>query len=217
MKSKGWIVFLLVIMALCCNFWIGCEAPVSFVEPQPQGEPNLAVFPKNLQGNYLSEDQASILTIGPGHIFRTYDYDEILTNDSASVSTGENQDTVLHVKAGSFELTSTRKDSSINHVHYVDTLVVLSENQVLRKLKGYYFISTMLNSGDWEVNSLELSRGNLTLGSISSKREIEELKEFSATPGDAAPVRVKLTRKQFKEFVKKDGFSYGETFKKIRL
>ncbi|MBX7180668.1 MAG: hypothetical protein K1X82_01025 [Bacteroidia bacterium] len=215
MKSKGFSLFVLVVLALGFTFWIGCEAPVSFVEPQPQGEPDLPEFPKVLRGNYLSEDQASVLTIGSTVMYRTYDYDEVLAPDSLNASTGK--DTVMRIKAGGFELTSTRKDSTLNHVHYVDTLVVLSENQVLRKLKGYYFISTLLETDTWEVNMLELSRGNLSLGSISSRRELEELKEFAATPGDTAPVRVKLTRKQFKDFVKKDGFSYGETFKKIRL
>ena len=172
MKNPSSILPALLCICLLGFILIGCEPTVSFVEPQPQGSANLESFPKGLHGNYLSEDGASVLSITDRCIYRTYDYEEVKTQDSVQTKSSENEkDTVLHVKSGSFELTSTRTDSSINHVHYVDTLFQLSNENLLRKFKGYYFLNFKLSSGSWEVNKLNLSGGKLSWGEISSQLE----------------------------------------------
>jgi hypothetical protein len=218
MKNPSSILPALLCICLLGFILIGCEPTVSFVEPQPQGSANLESFPKGLHGNYLSEDGASVLSITDRCIYRTYDYEEVKTQDSVQTKSSENEkDTVLHVKSGSFELTSTRTDSSINHVHYVDTLFQLSNENLLRKFKGYYFLNFKLSSGSWEVNKLNLSGGKLSWGEISSQLEFNELQPYSESPSDSTAIRVKLNRKQFKDFIREDGFHFEETFTKIRL
>jgi hypothetical protein len=51
------------------------------------------------------------------------------------------------------------------------------------------------------------------LSSISTIHDIENLKEITETPQDTVPpYKFSATKKQFKQFIKNDGFSDSEYF-----
>jgi Holliday junction resolvase len=84
---------------------------------------------------------------------------------------------------------------------------------VLRKFKGYYFINTRCEKESWKVEKIQLSKGELSISSISTKLELDNLKEITETPQDTIPpYNFKATKKQFKEFVKNNGFRDTKTF-----
>ena len=57
---------------------------------------------------------------------------------------------------------------------------------------------------------------NLNLNDISTKEEIEILEEITETKKDSSETFViKPSKKQFRAFVKKNGFSKGEVYIKI--
>ncbi|MBL0074338.1 MAG: hypothetical protein IPP34_22100 [Bacteroidetes bacterium] len=58
-----------------------------------------------------------------------------------------------------------------------------------------------------------MQRGQLVISGISTTEDIENLKEITETTTDTIPpYKFKATKKQFKEFIKNDGFSDSETF-----
>ena len=190
-----------------------CEPPVTFDEPQPTNIDNLSKFPKRLQGQYLNLTDNSTLIVSDKLIQRIYDYDyKVHLNqlDSAEQLSG---DTIINIKTKEKTLIKRDGDSLITHVHYIDTLFQMDYDNVVRKFKGYYFLNKRYDKTSWEVKKIQLTKGQLILSSISTNLDIENLKEITETPQDTVPpYKFSATKKQFKEFIKNDGFSDSETF-----
>jgi len=190
-----------------------CEPPVTFDEPQPTDTDNLSKFPNRLQGQYLSLADNSTLSISDKLIQRIYDYDyKVHPNqlDSTSRLVG---DTVIDLKTNERTLIKRDGDSLVTHIHYIDTLFQINYDNVVRKFKGYYFLNTRYDKESWEVKKIQLSKGQLVISSISTKLDLENLKQITETPQDTVPpYKFAATKRQFKNFVKNDGFSDSETF-----
>ena len=190
-----------------------CEPPVTFNEPQPTDTDNLAKFPKRLQGQYLSLADNSTLSISDKLIQRIYDYEYKVHPNQLDSTTRLSGDTIIDLATNEKTLIKRDGDSLINHVHYIDTLFGMDYDNVVRKLKGYYFLNTRYDKTSWEVKKIQLAKGQLVISSISTKEDIENLKEITQTATDTIPpYKFTATKKQFKKFIKNDGFSDSETF-----
>lgn len=194
---------------------LSCEPPVTFTEPQPANTKNLNKFPNRIRGNYLSLADNSILCIDRNSIQRIYDYDyKIHPNELDSNSTLKG-DTIIDPVT--FEKTIIKRDgdSLITHVHYRDTLFLLSNDNILKKYKGYFFINLRYTDGNWEVKKIRLHKGQLTISSISTEIDLKNLEAITESPQDTVPpYTFTPTKKQFKKFVQQDGFSDEEVFVK---
>jgi hypothetical protein len=190
-----------------------CEPPVTFNEPQPTNVDNLSKFPNRLQGKYLNLTDNSTLLVGEKLIQRIYDYDyKIHLNqlDSAEQLSG---DTIINVKTNEKTIIMKDGDSLISHIHFVDTIFQLDYDNVVRRFKGYYFLNKRYDKTSWVVKKIQLTKGQLTISGISTKLDIENLKEITETSADTIPpYKFSATKKQFKQFIKSDGFSDNETF-----
>jgi len=104
------------------------------------------------------------------------------------------------------------------HIHNVDTLFQMDYDNVVRKFRGYYFLNTRYDKTSWAVEKIGLSKGQLIISSICTKEDIESLKEITLTaPTDSLiNYNFKATKKQFKKFVKNDGFTNKETFVRLK-
>lgn len=190
-----------------------CEPPVTFNEPQPTDTDNLSKFPKRLQGQYLSLADNSTLSISDKLIQRIYDYDYKVHPNQLDSSSQLSGDTIIDLKTNEKTIIKRDGDSLITHVHYIDTLFQINYDNVVRRFKGYYFLNTRYDKTSWEVKKVQLAKGQLVISSISKKFDIENLKEITETPQDTVPpYKFAATKKQFKEFIKNDGFSDSETF-----
>ena len=126
-------------------------------------------------------------------------------NDSATLSIDKNLIAKIYIN----------KDTIPNE-KYIDTLLYLPEGNVLKKFRGYYFLNSLTHTNSWEVKKLKLKDGILMINEISSDEEITNLEKMTETHRDTLiPFKIKPTKKQFKEFIKVNGFSDGETY--IRL
>jgi hypothetical protein len=115
------------------------------------------------------------------------------------------------------EVVKRNGDSIITHVHYIDTLFQINYDNVVRKFKGYYFLNKRYDKESWEVQKMKLSKGKLMISSISDKNDIESLKTITESSEDTvAPYNFTASKKQFKEFLKNNGFSDSETFVKLK-
>jgi hypothetical protein len=190
-----------------------CELPVTFDEPQPTDTDNLAKFPKRLQGQYLNLTDNSTLLVSDKLIQRIYDYDEKIHSSQLDSTSRLSGDTIFDLTTNEKTVIKRDGDSLITHIHYIDTLFQMDYDNVVRKFKGNYFLNKRYNKTSWEVKKIQLTKGQLILSSISTELDIENLKEITETPQDTVPpYKFSAKKKQFKQFVKNDGFSDIETF-----
>jgi hypothetical protein len=211
-KRINFVAKLIMLSSLCA-----CEPPVTFNEPQPSDTENLSKFPSRLQGQYVSLNDNSVLVIGDKLIRRIYDFDVKIHSSQLDSNSQLSGDTIIHLITNKREIVKIDGDSVLTHVHFVDTLFQMDHDNVVRKLKGYYFLNKRHDKESWEVKKIELSKGQLVVSTISTFEDIDKLKVITESVQDtAAPYKFETTKKQFKEFVKNEGFSDSETFVKQR-
>ena len=206
---KKFVAVTIVIFVLLLD---SCEPAATFDKPQPDNAKPLTSFSERLQGKYLSADQASIVTITDKLLTRHYDFDVKEHKDSMGASYKLVGDTLIDVAGGTKEKVIVEGDTIIQHANWTDTLFNISADNVLKKFKGYYFLNNRYKDSSWEVKKLSLKKGVLTVGSVSDNDDIQKLKEITETTADTTSTNFTLSRKQFKRFVKQDGFSKQETF-----
>ncbi|MES2616709.1 MAG: hypothetical protein V4613_02460 [Bacteroidota bacterium] len=203
------VVFLISLMA--------CQPPVTFNEPQPANTDNLSEFPKRLQGHYLSLLDNSTLTIDNNIIQKIYDYDYTLHPNQLDSNSRISGDTLIDVRINEKTPIKRVGDSLVAHIHYIETLFEMNDDNVVRKFKGYYFLNNRYNVESWQVKKMELSKGQLTISSIAVPTDIDNLKEITETPHDTvSQYQFTPTKKQFKAFIKNGGFSDNETFVRVK-
>jgi hypothetical protein len=207
----------LITSIIILTSFFSCNPPVTFNEPQPIDTENLSKFPDRLQGQYLSLDDNSTLSIDDKLIQRTYDFDQKIHPSQLDSNSRLSGDTIINLITNTRELVKRDGDSLVTHIHEVDTLFQMDYDNVVRKFKGYYFLNIRYDKQSWEVKKIELSKGQLVVSRISSKEDIENLKTITESTQDtAAPYKFATTKKQFKEFIKNDGFSESEKFIRVK-
>jgi len=192
-----------------------CQPPVTFNKPQPADVNSLGSFPKRIQGKYLCTADRSVLQINDNTMIRIYDYDakvHISQPDSNLQLIG---DTLFDLRINKGTLAIIEGDSVLQHFHETDTLFRIDELNVLKKYKGYYFVNIFTLPNTWQVKELEFRRGTLSLASINKKEDIDQLKEINESPQDTVPYVFSPTKKQFRSFMRNEGFRERETFEKI--
>ncbi|MEP7265295.1 MAG: hypothetical protein ABI772_12390 [Bacteroidota bacterium] len=209
MNKKGLkTVFGLVILCL-----IACDSPITFTEPQPHGIKDLSELPRRLQGEYINLKDSSILIISDKVIQSICDFD--LISDSADSTTSTLNDTIITSDIYEGTSITIRINDTLKHHHVADTVFQTNSDHVLRKFKGYYFISTRYGENNWEVKRINLLKGQLFISSISTEKELENLKVITESPMDTIPpYNFSATKKQFKKFIKDDSFKNMEVFAK---
>ena len=194
-----------------------CEPPITFSEPQPTNTTNLSKFPIRLEGQYLSLADSSALSIGEKLIIRVYDHHYKVHPNQLDSSSRIVGDTVIDIETNKKTLIKRVGDSLLVHIHYTDTLFQMNYDNVVRKFKGYYFLNTRYDKESWEVKKIELSKRQLVISSVSTKLDLENLKEITETTQDTIPpYNFTTTKRQFKRFIKNDGFSDNEIFIKTK-
>ena len=206
--------YIIAILVLGC---MACKDPVTFNSPQPTNTPDVKSFPEKLIGNYLSEDKYSILTIDSNIIVNTYDYDDKEHKDSLDSSYVLKGDTLFSKNSDFKEKVVIKGDTVLKHVHFVDTLFTISDSSLLRYFKGYYFLNIKRNTNSWVVQKLSLQKGKLTIGHVSDSADLHKLQKITSSEEDTVTIPFTLNKRQFKKFLRNDGFSNKEVFNKITI
>lgn len=209
MKSLWTLIFLIGFSA--------CTPIVTFSEPQPTETDNLSEFPKRLQGRYFNPEDNSTLEISEQIILKIYDYDTKIQSNQLDSTSQLSGDTISHLNTNKKSITAQDGDSLITHIHQVDTLFLMSSDNIAREFKGYYFLSTRLNNSSWTVKKIQLAKEKLILSSISPQLDIEHLRELTDSPTEKAQIyEFTPTKKQFKKFVKDNGFRDREILFRLK-
>jgi hypothetical protein len=194
---------------------LSCQPPVAFDKPQPDDVAALGRFPERIQGKYLSSWDSSFLQITASSMIRTYNFYHKVHLSQLDSNQQIIGDSLFNLKTNKGELVQIEGDSIAEHVYDTDTLFMIDEFNQLKKFKGYYFVNIYMPPDRWQVKKLEFSHGKLTLSSISLKADLEQLKEITETTVDTIPYVFSPSRRQFKKFVRNEGFRDNEEFVKI--
>lgn len=205
----------LTFAALIGLFFCGCETPVSFNEPQPTDTKSLSEFPKKLQGEYLSKEGNPLLRISNKLIYRISDFDIKANKNELDSNYKLIGDTVFNLSDSTKEFVRIEGDSLVQHLHSEDTLFCITGKNELKKFKGYYFLN-FADSSTWHVWKLSLTKGILSINTISTNEEINNLREITETTSDTTSYNFKPTKRQFTKFVKQDGFKSAEYYVRLK-
>uniref|UniRef100_UPI00404B4F5D hypothetical protein n=1 Tax=Flavobacterium sp. TaxID=239 RepID=UPI00404B4F5D len=210
MKSK---LMLFCIVSLILN---ACKEPlVSFEIPQPENVKTQNEFPKNLLGTYYNPSKNEQLIIDKSFILKKITLDDTLKFSELDKNELIKHDTLYKTTTNEKYKIKIINDSLFTNYCYSDTIFNL-KSDILKKFKGYYFLNNSIEkTGFWEVRKLNYTKGVLSINGIETENEINLIASITETKKDTSkPFRIKPTKKQFKAFIKKNGFSEGETYLK---
>jgi hypothetical protein len=207
------IFILLSITIFSCGDKLG-----GFEVPQPEGQKDEKGLPTKIIGQYINVKDSSTLSVDFGQITRSVvaDFAEhkseldssdrvIFKNDTSFIQTDFNMRINVVVKG----------DTVFQHMDYKDTIFSVKQGDILRKFKGYYFLSHQTSLNNWNVIKLAKTKKGLTLGTISTKEDIEKLRELTGTKNDSI-FSFRPTKKQLRRFLRDKGFSSEDTYIKIK-
>lgn len=206
MKKFQFIGILLLLLS-------GCSNDATFDKPQPPDTKALSGFPSHIRGSYFSKNEISTLEIGPRLITQTYDLTEdVLPGHIDTTKYELSNDSLLYKLTGQRQKVIFSGDTLKIHTHGMDTMFAVSDTNVLKKFKGYYFLNKQTANKYWTVYRLTLSKGILTIGYIRDSTDIKLLKDIASDTKDSTGYHFKPSQKQFERFVKQNGFSEMDTF-----
>jgi hypothetical protein len=193
---------------------VSCGDSVRFEEPQPAGQSNETKIHKRFMGKYLSLDDSAKLTITNKLIIK-YSVSHITGKLDSVDMKGIRGDTTYSgtEDKSNFDVV-VKGDSTFLRWSYYDTLFDITRGDILRKYKGHYFINEQVSANSWRVTTLAKIDNGLTLGTISTKEDINNLRTLTETKSDTL-FSFRPTKKEMKKFLKGKGFSDRDTFIKI--
>lgn len=210
MKTK--IYYLIIVMAcIIC----ACQPNIMFTEPQPADVSTIPAFPKRIQGKYLNTNDSSLVHITENAIIRMYDYVEKIHVSQLDSSQQIIGDSVFDVNTNLGVPVHFEGDTLLMRVNEADTLFAITDKNVLKKFKGYYFLNTYWGEGNYEVQELEFSHSKFTLSKISKSEDLAALKTITESAQDTIPYAFSPSRQQFKKFIRSDGFKDREVFWRV--
>jgi len=192
-----------------------CGPAFTFQEPQPTDAKNLDEIPRRLQGVYLNQSDSSLLFVSDRLIFQRFEGAEWGHLSDLDMNHRLSGDSVTLLPTGRTIFAERKGDSLYRPVQYNDTLFSLSFDNVLRKYQGRFFMNTRLGPESWEVRMMELSRGTLSIHSVDAEEDWKSLRKITESSEDTLPVAVPANARQFKEFVRSNGFRDIEKYNRI--
>ena len=206
-----------------------CEDRIRFEQPQPAGNADLQKFPGRLRGTYFSESDSTYLLVDQHQIVEWFNAEANVHRDSLaleidSAKIGKVDHDAVQVSESNYTLTfkPLSKDSVIVSYSYRDTVFRLSEEHILRKLKGHYLLNYRLRDGNWRVRRLTSEKGELLFSKVTMPKDIEELQnitevqEIQPDISGAAIYRIKPSKRELKQLMKHQ-FREGRRYRKIKL
>ncbi len=203
-------------------FFSGCDGNYDYVRfetAQPQGKKELNRFDNNIQGIYASCDNSNkVLIISDDLILKRYhwffkihrndlDLDSTitidLTDDDALIKLFEKENYTIKIEG----------DTLSGMTQDIDTIFQISDTQILKKIKGSYFLNYQEDENYWRVNRLDLRKDSLFMGYITPTDTLlqfdfvtknQEINQDSSTTTEYV---INPTKKEFKQMVKKDAFN----------
>jgi hypothetical protein len=199
-------------------FIYSCKEPlVSFSEAQPEGGKALESFPEKYIGSYYNPLEKIEITISQCCIMTKTVIDDTLNIREFGKDEMIKNDTLLNLITNQKYRITRINDSLFTNYIYEDTTFILGRKYCLKTFKGYLFLNKKKDNGYWEVEKIKLNNGAIEIGSINTQNEINLLESITESEIDTTivPYKIKLTKKQFKQFIQKNGFAESKVYLKL--
>lgn len=203
----------LILIATILALYSCKDTTVSFEVSQPENVKEEKEFPNKLIGTYYNPDENSQLEISKYFILKKITLEDTLKISELNKNERIVNDTLYLLNSKVKYKILKINDSLFSNYIYVDTTFNLKKTDVLKKFKGYYFLNNKTDTDFWEVEKLSLNKGVLNINGITTQNEITLMETITDNKKDSIKLfTVKPTKKQFKAFLKQNGFTEGDTY-----
>ena len=210
-------LIILVILGLL----ISCGPYIWFKVPQPEGRENLNSFPEKLLGRYTSVQDTSTIRIESDKIIREYRENLLMTKMEFHEETGDSisEDTSFAFTDNWNIIVKSYGDSVKVFSSKDDELFKISDEQILREYKGYYFLNYKDTNEYWNVKILNLVGDTLEFDNILTSEDIENIRNITTietvldTTEESTKYYLKPTKRELKKILKKR--TSGEKYIKL--
>jgi hypothetical protein len=207
---KKTLYILLMIFLMSC----GDYEYVRFEKPQPDGVKRSVSFNKKVKGEYVncsnSDDKLiiSVKLILNSRTIKLKSHRNDLELDS-TIFVNRNNDNELKKLFDTINASQT----------YIDTIFQISENQILKKFKGSYFLNFKENENFWNVSRLDINKDILLIGQITPSDTLlrfdfvvknEEFNKSDSTT--TTEYSINPSKKEFKKLMKSNSFKESECY-----
>ncbi|MFC2151173.1 hypothetical protein ACFLSE_01485 [Bacteroidota bacterium] len=210
------IIFVLLALLISCGPYIWYKTP------QPKGGENLSTFPEELLGRYSSVTDTAFIRIESTKIIKEYRENLLMTKVEFREEMGDtiSEDTSFTF-ADNWDIKIKSFGDSVNVFSKKDDeLFKISEDQILRGYKGYYFVNFLDTNDFWRVKILKLTGDTLEFDHLLIEEDIEYIKGITAvethsdTSEEISEYYLDPTKRELKKILKQR--SQGEKFVKTQ-
>ncbi|MGM0406982.1 MAG: hypothetical protein ACQERU_03315 [Bacteroidota bacterium] len=173
--KRNLLIFLFLI------FFMGCGPYIWFKSPQPEGRRNLESFPNELIGKYISLSDSSAIIINANRIIKQFHEELLMSKIEFKEETGD-----IPLKDTSFLFTDNWHikvklfGDSVKVFSWKDEVQFeISDNQLLRKYRGIYFLNTKDTNDLWKVQLLHLTKDTLEFDDILMVGDMAKIKDIT--------------------------------------
>ena len=157
-----------VVLLFCVLGIISCKkSEVAFAEAQPEKTSDLSSFPKHLLGEYYNVEQEKGLKISQFQIVRTMVMKDTFSRKDLSKYERITEDTLTNLQTSEKYVIKKINDSLFTNYVFVDTVFTINKDNILRKMKGYYFLSSKSSNDIWLVKKLFLKKALFELAKVT--------------------------------------------------
>lgn len=170
-----------IVYIILLSFLFGCGPYIYFKTPQPEKKRNLEKIPSKITGKYMSVADSSIITIDLNTIVKKKFENTIMTLVEFKQETGDSlqNDTSFTFSDNWHIQLKIRNDSVFINSSKEEILFEISENQILRRYRKYYFLNYRDTNNLWKVELIKLAKDTLEYGNILTKEDVERIKGFT--------------------------------------
>jgi hypothetical protein len=219
MKSK------ILMFILSCLIITACSPTILFNSPQPANKRDLVQFPPRYLGEYIKTEDSSF-TVLEKYLVKEQYFSDIKAPRS-EIDTSKKfilRDDMVYIPETGEEVPVIFKNDSVfgKYITY-DTIFHISDENILRKFKGYYFMNIRNDEEEWAVYKLKFSKdGKVSFCGISEEDEIDRLKELTTIleekndKGEVIKYIIKPEKGDFKQIIKEGHFKDCTEYRKLR-
>jgi len=191
----------------------GCGPYIWYKVPQPEGRKDLPFFPEQLLGKYYSKGDSSVIRIENSKIVREYREEILLSKIEFREEMGDtiSEDTSF-VFADSWNIHIKTVGDSVNVFSSRDEeLFSISNQNILREYRGYYFLNLKDTNDYWKVKVLKLQGDTLEFDHLLTQKDIETIKNITTvesvtdTTEEISKHYLKPSKREIKKILKKRG------------
>ncbi len=209
------VIFVLLI------FVLGCGPYIWFKVPQPEEGKNLKMFSESVIGKYQSAKDTLIIRIEKDQIIREYRENMIMSKVEFREEVGDtiSEDTSFAF-ADNWQITIKSYRDSVKVFSKKDEeLFKISETQILRQYKGYFFLNKKDTNDYWKVKILKLEGDTLEYDYILTEEDLKKIENitkvetYTDTTEESTVYYLKPSKRELRKILRKR--SQGEKYVKI--